>query len=381
MNAPDFVAECFEQLRALPPVMEIRTHGEEHRAAARILVELETEDDEVCYRFIVRPILVPTRAAIESAAAELRLAAEGLRRRPITRRWRAIRTWEPMICAPHLGRDLIDFAVSLGLHCVDSVGNGHLALGLDHYIHVEGRPAPRRPTRSKVIRTAGYRVLFGLMAEPELLNAPLREAAEEVETSVGAVKSMKEWLTEHGYVVRTRAGLQWSPASYARLRELWLVGYQTVLRPSLIVGEIDLGWHPQLLRDPEAREAEIERRLLGSEVYREWPCWGGGSAAFRIDGHYRDPVSTLHVDVKIAGDKGEALRDFATLLGGRPARRGVVRILDVPSTLALGDASEGELGVAHPLLVYAEAMLSDDPRTREAAHEIWRHTGFETPGV
>jgi hypothetical protein len=382
MSAPDFVADCLDRIRALPPIQGFETHGEEISVPPGggrlpLLVSLETDTDDEVYQLAVFPIERPTRAAIEVAAEQLvpichhlEHAGRGL--------------WVPTIFAPHLGRELIEHAVELGLNCADAVGNAHLALENDHYIHVEGRPARKPESGPKIIRAAGYRALFGLMVEHELLNAPLREAAEDVETSVSAVKSMKEWLEAQGFVFRTRAGIEWNPAAFERLKELWLVGYQTVLRPSLVVGGLELGWHPKKLRDPEAREAEIEERLLAAGYERTWWCWGGGSAAYRIDGHYREPaVSTLHIELKVFGEASQTLRDLAGALGARPARGGMLRILDVPSGLAMNDDEDDPewTDVAHPLLVWAEAMLSGDPRTREAAREIWRYTGFDAANL
>lgn len=365
----DFVDDCLDVLRGLPPILGVTTHGDRaHRmdlGGGPLVVDLDG-GPEALYRLLVLPIERPTRSAIDLAATQLDAI-----RRPIEDP--ATRPDVPVIFAPHLGRSLMKHAQDRGLACVDAAGNVHLSLEPDHYIHVEGLRAPKPARASKVIRAAGYRVLFTLMLEPQLLDAPLRVVADNAETSVSAVQNMREWLESQRMVMRRRGRAEWNPAARERVLQLWLVGYQTVLRPSLVVGGLDLGWHPSKLHAPETREEEIQARLVAAgHTLEDWR-WGGSSAAFRVGGHYRESdVSTIHIDLKNFGESGNALRELGDALGARPSREGMLRVLDIPNALAMPEGEEDPepSDVVDPLLIWAETMLSPDPRARESAEHV-----------
>ncbi len=80
-----------------------------------------------------------------------------------------------------------------GVNYVDEPGNCHIVLGGDHVAVIEGRRPPRREARGRGMGVAGYRILFAILARPELLEAPVRVLAGEAGERVGSA-SLDKWL-------------------------------------------------------------------------------------------------------------------------------------------------------------------------------------------
>jgi hypothetical protein len=234
-----------------------------------------------------------------------------------------------------------------GINYVDQAGNCRFQIGADFMAVIEGQPPIKVPGTGRGIATPGYRVLFTILAEPELLNAPVRTLAEAAAVSKTTAAETIARLVTDGLVGPIQGQRRIMDPKI--LLDRWVVGYET-MRPRLIMGRFRTQ-DP----DPAALEERLEKELGESIVW----AWGGGSAAMRITKHYRGEETVLHVC--------DPANDLPRRLRALPAIDGSLIIQRTPNKSAFDGVAPRTV---HPLLVFAELMASINPRAREAALEI-----------
>ena len=256
-----------------------------------------------------------------------------------------------ILLLPEVSRDMAAFLRERGVLFVDLQGNCHVALGDAYVASVEGRRVEQRTPRGQTaMRAAGYRVLFALLAERALVGQPLRSIAERAGASRQAASDALARLVAAGVLDRQGGTHRWVPHRQQMALEQWLGGYESILRPSLLLGSF---------RTPDTDPVALERRITDSLKERTTYRWGGCAAGHRLTGHFRGERTVLHVEELTA-----ALR---RALAAVPDPRGSLVLLRVPGPAALAG---GTPDTVHPLLVYAEMLAAHDDRAREAAAEV-----------
>jgi len=253
-----------------------------------------------------------------------------------------------ILFAPYVSPEMGALLVPRGINFVDRAGNCHLDLGDSYVAHVEGRKPQKSPYAPGGTRAPGFRLIFALLVEPELLNVPARHVARASGVSLGTASNVLRRLERDRIVVRTK-----SKRHLVRrddLAERWIAGYADSLRPQLLAGRFET---------PDADPLRLEKRveaLLGREG--TW-AWGGAAAAFRLSRHYRSDETVLHV--------ASVASDLPKRLNALPHPAGRLVLLGVPGPLAF----RGKVPhTVHPLLIYSELVLTGSARAREAASEL-----------
>jgi len=328
------VRRCLERLRDLPFVEKATllagTEGRRGRPGAtrlRIATPFVTEDLDLV---VLRTHL--TRAAVDGVLARM----AGRARRP----------W--ILFAPHVGRPLGEYLDEQGANFVDIAGNCRLRIGRRHVARIEGRPAERATGQGRGIGAPGFRILFALLVRPGLVNEPIRALTGAAGVATATVADRIARLRDEGLVhQRGHARVLTAPH---RVLDLWLKGYETLVRPKLLIGRFRTRE-----QEPEALERHIEE-TLGREA---WWAYGAGAAAHRLTGYYRGPETVLHLDPRAV--------DVAKQLHALRADDGPLILLHSPGPVAFEGAAPRTVA---PLLVYTELLLAGDRRAREAAVEV-----------
>ncbi|MCA9758791.1 MAG: hypothetical protein KDA27_23560 [Candidatus Eisenbacteria bacterium] len=286
------------------------------------------------------------RVAVRVARSHLtRTVADGLLAR------QDIQSTDPywMLFAPHVGRGLGAYLKEMGANYIDRAGNCHLILGEGLMAHVEGRPPERRPREGRSIGVPGYRVLFSILVQPDLLNSPVRGLASAASVSPATAANTRAQLEHEGLVHKSAQG--WRVTHPRGVLEKWLRGYETTVRPKLVIGRYRVE-----TSDPE----ELERRI-GSIFKGASEPWalGGTAAAFRMTGHYRGEETVLH----LIKQSSEAVRQLRAI----SATDGPLILLNVPSSLAFVSPVPDTVT---PLLVYSELLHEGSRRSLESAEEV-----------
>lgn len=240
-----------------------------------------------------------------------------------------------------------------GVNFLDLVGNCRIELK-GYFALIEGRPPTRRIPEGRGMGAAGLRVLFALMARPDLLNEPVRTIAKAADVAKATVADRLATLRAEGLIHDVRGARKLIEPR--RFLDLWLKGYETLLRPKLLIGRYRVQE-----TDPEALERRIEA-TLGNAV--PW-AFGGGAAANRLTRYYRGEDTVVHV--------GDGAAEVVKRLRAVPDAKGPLILFATPGPAALQGAKPRTVA---PLLVYTELLHAGDNRAIDAAAEVRReHLG------
>jgi hypothetical protein len=201
------------------------------------------------------------------------------------------------------------------------------------------------PGSLRAFRSAGLLLLYQLLAEPSILQAPYRLLAEHAKLSLGSVSVILKDLQQTGLLRDEDGQRRWTDVSQVLRR--WVEGYGEVLRPKL---------RAQRYRwlDPTIGYNGWQNIPLDEDSY-----WGGEPAAYLLlDGYLLPEVFTLYTSLP----RGELMRRFRLV----PDSSGTVEALPPPTNSKFPYRPEAK--AAHPLLAYADLLLTADPRNREVAH-------------
>jgi hypothetical protein len=330
----DLVHRCVERLRELPFVEEalLRPYQTGARLAdgvLRIVTPGATEE------FIVEAKRTHlTRTIVDG------VLAQAARFGP--------RPW--ILFAPHVGRPLAGYLEEQGVNFVDLAGNCRLQVGRRHIAKIEGRPPETRPPQGRGLGAPGLQINFALLVRPSLLNAPVRALAKAAGVGTATVADRLAQFRREGLVHETDHERRLTEPR--RLLDVWLKGYETLVRPKLLIGRYRV---PD--PDPEALERQVEATLGGKTLWG----FGGGAAAHRLTGYYRGPDTIVHLQTPD--------RDVAKGLRALGADDGPLILLRAPGAIAFEGAKPHTVA---PLLVYTELLFAGDKRARDAAVMVGR---------
>ena len=189
--------------------------------------------------------------------------------------------WPTLLVTHHLTPPVADALRECGQQFADAAGNVYLnAPGL--YVYVGGgRPKARAVTaRGGATNTAnGLKILFALLCDPTLAQAPQRTLAVAANVALGAVPAALQALQAEGHVAALNKQRHFRGTK--RLLDEWAHGYARRLRPKTLLATYTTErfdtW-PKWVLDP----AEIR--------------WGGEPAAALLTKYLRPGVLTLYAD-------------------------------------------------------------------------------------
>ena len=265
----------------------------------------------------------------------------------IERARRAQRDW--LLFAPYVPAKVGQFLADHRVSYADTVGNCHLIVERGHLLaHIEGKKPDRITYSGSGGRAPSYQLAFAILAQPNLLEKPVREIAEATGIGKSAAADQLRRLERQGMIDRKRALL----LRRSELRDRWLSAYADIVRPAWLIGR-----YRTRTTDPEQLEQEMEK-AWADEIW----ALGGGAAAWRMTGFHRGIETVVHV----RGLPADAIRRLRAI----PDPLGHLTLLGTPGTIAYQGT---ETHVAHPLLVYTEMVSSSEPRLRESAAELEEH--------
>ncbi len=236
---------------------------------------------------------------------------------------------------------------ALDVPFMDTAGNAYVRLP-NLFIYVTGRkpgaPAPREK-RVRALRPTGLRVIFALLCNPDLVNAPYRDIAEAAGVALGTVGWVFYDLRRLGYIRESKAhGRIYE--NRLGLIDKWVEAYTQELRPKL---------KPRRYRVTNAD-------WWKGEDLAELDMWlGGEPAAAVLTKHLRPEVVTVYGDTYFAA--------LARRIQPIKDEQGNLELLqkfwhfDVPR-------ADKRYPLVPPLLVYADLVATADARNIETAQII-----------
>lgn len=254
---------------------------------------------------------------------------------------------EGLLIAPYLTPELVRHCQEMGLGFLDAAGNAFLKReGL--YVLVTGQKPdkilfqPEKPMRA--FDRTGLRVVFALLAMPGLLQAPYRVIARAAGVALGTVGWILTDLREHGFLVEDAKGTRrWIDRQ--RVIQAWTINFPLRLRERLHVRRFTA-------KDNDWWQTATPEAFGG--------YWGGEVAAAKLMGDLIPKTATLYLP--------EERNAFLAKHRLRADPNGPIEVLE--TFWEQFDNQEPPVGIAPPLLVYADLQNIGDPRALEQARMI-----------
>ena len=225
-----------------------------------------------------------------------------------------------------------------GRHYLDAAGNASVQTP-DFFLLIEGQTLAPLVTQISP-PPVGLRLLYYLLSDPELIQAPYREISQRVGVALGSVSAFFAELRQQG-ILREEATRRIVDTKSLLAR--WMQDYSQILRPTL--GARRYRWTTA----PGMRWRQLP---MVTDSY-----WGG------------EPAARLLLQEKHSAPKSFTL--YSTYLpnwGLVPDPvAGSVEVLAPPFPLP---QLAGTSGIAHPLLVYTDLLLSDQTSDQHIAYQL-----------
>ena len=319
-----------------------RTTGAEGRVVTRETATTDTLRDDALVEFIIKG--KTHHYAVEAKTRVDRLAALGHIKNQLERH-----DVRGLLFAPYITAAIAKQCRKLDLAFLDTAGNAYLNLP-SLYIYITGEKPVGLATPA-LGKTGGgtptaLRVMFALLCQPELLNAPYREIVEAAGVALGAIGWVFFDLEGRGHVAGKQKKHNRRLLAPQRLFEEWVTNYPIKLRPKL---------------NPRRFRAENPDWWKTADLHNLGAYWGGEVAAARLTKYLKPAACTIYCK---AVRMRETLNKLVTDHRLRADPNGNIEVLD--AFWNLPDDTEHP-DVVPPILVYADLVATLDPRNLETA--------------
>lgn len=255
-----------------------------------------------------------------------------------------------IVLARYIPASIGEQFIAAGISFADEPGNVHVELGEDYNWTVLGKREPPRLADADRTTPATVQLLFQLATAPQSATWTVRDLARSAGISKTKVALLLNQFRRER-LLDGKSKFQVTPEIIDRL----VAGYSQTLRPKLVIGRYrppEPSVDPFLVRlSKEASAHKLRYALTGGPAADAMQHFYSGSEA---------PVFLAHQETSV-------LRALRLL----PDRIGPVVVLRSFGELVYWREFDGRM-VAPPWLVYAELLVSKDPRAIEAAQEFRR---------
>lgn len=233
---------------------------------------------------------------------------------------------------------------------IDIAGNIFINDG-DIYVWIDGNKPNKKIKRvtNRAFTKAGLRTVFYLLLHEVAINMPYRQLAQNTGVAVGNIQNVLEGLKDAGFIMHKNKQEKVLHNKKALLHR-WIDGYRETLKPALHIGNFEFlnndsfqNWKKLEMPDPEIVKAQ----------------WGGEPAAEEMTKYLNPQQLTLYIK------KNTTL--FLTKWKLVPNEKGDLLIYEK----FWHNEPENNDKLVPPLLVYADLIITDDPRCIETAAIIY----------
>lgn len=262
----------------------------------------------------------------------------------------------PLLIAPKLTAAAANNCKELGLNYIDLAGNAYIN-NPDFFIMIKGQKLNQHQNNrintfkgNKALTPTNLRMVFALLCNPEMLNAPYREIAKVAGIALGAVGWGFNDLATRAFTLGDGKKNNRVLIQQEKLIQEWVTNYPIKLRPKLNPRRFranDLDWWKHL--DVKQYEAQ----------------WGGEVAADRLTHYLKPNFYTLYLHGK------EFKKNINKLIVENrlvPDPNGNIEVLEAFWSFYDADFLPETVPT---LLVYADLIASNDPRNLETAKMIY----------
>lgn len=230
---------------------------------------------------------------------------------------------------------------------MDGAGNVFISEGKT-FLWMDGQRAPAlKKTVNKAFTKTGLKVVFYFLHRRNGFDKTYREIAQATGVALGNINNVIHGLNEAGFLLPLNKK-NFKLLRNKQLLDRWITGYGDVLRPTLLLGNYRFWIDDQL--------ANWKNLHFPTDDFR----WGGEPAADLLI-HYLQPQTlTIYTETK-----AQLVREWNML----PDDQGPVQIY---RKFWHDDIPDMTTNIAPVLLIYADLILSNDPRCIETANRIYQ---------
>jgi|AntRauTorckE5430_2_1112549.scaffolds.fasta_scaffold04123_2 hypothetical protein len=231
------------------------------------------------------------------------------------------------------------------INYLDEVGNCFI-YHKDLFILIDGRKnkALKNEYSYNIFSENGVKLIFNLLTRPYLINVSQREISKKVNISLGSVSKILKGLEILNFLKKINKKEK-KLINKKVLLNRWVTAYNEKIKPKYFRGKY---------------------RFINKEYNKNWEnltlpnytYWGGEPAARLLIGFLKPQILTLYSTL----DKKELLKTLKIIPDNI---NGNINLLELPS----GFNNEKEQ--IHPLITYADLILSFDSRNIETAQKIY----------
>ena len=256
----------------------------------------------------------------------------------------------PLLVTTHVTPPVAERLKALDQQFADTAGNVYLT-GPGLLVFVVGRKPTEKPLpqrRDRLFTTAGVKVLFALICNPDLAMAPHRTIATTANVALGTVPAVLDEMNRRGYLLVTARNRRLNATR--RLLDDWALAYARTLRPKTLLATYTTpnfaGWAKWKLPRGEAH-------------------WGGEPAANLLVRFLKPGILTIYAEKPPARLMVEQRLTIARVPGD--ANTVEIREPFWGETLL----QSGRDDTVPPALVYADLLATGDARCIETAQLVY----------
>ncbi len=241
---------------------------------------------------------------------------------------------------------MADLMKEIGVLFMDTAGNAYINKP-PLYVFIKGnkRPENLKPAPMKrLFKPAGLKVVFALLNHPEMVEWPYRRIADRTDVALGTVDWIFRDLKEMGFLLEMgkRKRKITNPLT---LLKRWVEAYPEQLRPKFGLGRFKAD-APDWWKDID---------ITGYNA-----CWGGEVAAAKLTSQLKPEKVIIY-----------APEPPGRLIIEQKLRKTTAGDIEILKPFWRFDHEFAALGIAPPLLIYADLMATGDDRNIETAEIIY----------
>jgi len=241
---------------------------------------------------------------------------------------------------------MADLIRTIGLFFMDTAGNAYINKP-PLYIFIKGnkRPENLKPAPIKrLFKPAGLKVVFALLNNPQMVDWPYRQIATVTDVALGTVDWIFGDLKEMGFLVEI-GGRKRKITNPVPLLKRWVEAYPEQLRPKLGI---------------ERFKADDPDWWKNVDIADYNACWGGEVAAAKLTRQLKPEKIIIY-----------APEPPGKLIIEKKLRKTTTGEIEILKPFWKFDHKLINLGIAPPLLIYADLMATGDDRNIETAEIIY----------
>jgi len=229
---------------------------------------------------------------------------------------------------------------------MDTAGNVCIR-GDNIYIWVDGKPVEKAlPVKNRAFTKTGLKAVFYLLLQEDAINLPYRKIAEATGVALGNIRNIIEGLRQADFILPVNEDTL-KLKNRKALLDRWVAGYRETLKPTLHLGNY-VFWK----KDKRMQWKELD-------IENDKAVWGGEPAAAILTKHLRPEILTVYTEA----NKTNIANKWKLL----PMENGDIKMYQ-KFWANTGFANED---IVPTLLIYADLMITNDPRCVETAHIIY----------